>query len=144
MRVLEASHDLIPWLSDFVNFLASALILEDLYFQQRRKFMHKLRKYFWYNTYLLRIYADGVIRRCIPEVEMMSILEAYHSLSVSGHHSSIQIAHKILQCGFYWPSIYKDAYDFAKAFDQCQHQGNISRRQELPMTPILELELFDV
>ncbi|XP_049406090.1 uncharacterized protein LOC125869677 [Solanum stenotomum] len=39
----------------------------------------------------------------LAEVEMMSILEACHSSPVGGHHSGIQTAHKILQCGFGTP-----------------------------------------
>ena len=75
---------------------------------------------------------------------MMSILEACHSSPVGGHHGGMRTVQKILQCWYYWPTIYKDAHVYARACDQCQRQGNISRRHELPMTTILELELFDV
>ncbi|XP_015162808.1 uncharacterized protein [Solanum tuberosum] len=34
--------------------------------------------------------------------------------------------------------------DVVRSCDVCQRQGAISRRHELPMTPILEVELFDV
>lgn len=39
-----------------------------------------------------------MIRRCVPKVEMLIILEAYHSVSVGGHHSGIRTEHKIFQC----------------------------------------------
>lgn len=74
----------------------------------------------------------------------MSILEACHSSPVGGHHGGARTAHKILQCGYYWPTIYKDAHDYAAACDQCQRQGTITRRHELPMTPIIELDVWGI
>ena len=75
---------------------------------------------------------------------MLSVLEACHSSPVGGHHSCIRTSHKILQCGYYWQTIDKDAHEFAKACDRFQRDGGISRRQELYLNPILVIELFDV
>ena len=72
------------------------------------------------------------------------MLEACHSSPVGGHHSVIRTAHKILQCGYCWPSLHQDAHEFAKACDRCQRDDDISRKQELPLNPILVIELFDV
>ena len=143
-QVLAASNDLIPWFADFASYLASDIVPPDLSFHQRKKFMHDVKKFFWDEPYLYRSFADGIIRRCVPEVEMLSVLEACHSSPVGGHHSGIQTAHKILQCGYYWPTIHQDAHDLAKSCDHCQRDGGISKRQELPMNPILVIELFDV
>ena len=41
-----ASQDLIPWFADFSNFLASDLVPKDMSYQQRKKFMHEVRKFF--------------------------------------------------------------------------------------------------
>ena len=106
--------------------------------------MYDVKKFFWDEPYLYRSYADGLIRRCVPECEMLSVLEACHSSPICGHHSGIRTAHKILQCGYYWPTLHQDAHGFAKSCDKCQRDGGISRKQELPLNPILVIELFDV
>ena len=49
-----------------------------------------------------------------------------------------------MQCGYYWPTLHQDAHGFAKACDRCKRDGGISRKQELPLNPILVIELFDV
>ena len=87
---------------------------------------------------------DGLIQRCVPEVEMLSVLEAFHSSPVGGHHNGIRTTHKILQCGYYWPTIHQDAHEFAKACDRCKRDDGILRKQELLVNPILVIELFDV
>ena len=143
-HVLAASQDLIPWFVDVANYLASDIVPSDLSFHQRKKFMYDVKKFFWDEPYLYGSCADRLIRRCVPECEMLSVLEACHSSPVGGHHSGIRTAHKILQCGYYWPTLHQDAHEFAKACDRCQRDGGISRKQEIPLNPVIVIELFDV
>ena len=75
---------------------------------------------------------------------MLSVLEACHSSPIGGYHSGIRIAHKIFQCGNYWPTLHQDDHEFAKACHRCQRDGGFSRKQELPLNPIHVIELFDV
>lgn len=75
---------------------------------------------------------------------MMSILKAFHSSLVGGHHGETCISYKILKYGYYWVTIYKDAHNYAAVCDQCLRRGTITRRYELSMTPIFQVELFDV
>ena len=77
------------------------------------------------HTYI-GVVLDGIIKRCMPEVEMLSVLEACHSSPVGGHHSAIRTAHKILQCGYYWTTIHQYSYEFTKASDSCQRDCGIS------------------
>nr|GEY17894.1 hypothetical protein [Tanacetum cinerariifolium] len=46
--------------------------------------------------------------------------------------------------GFYWPSIYKDAFELVKHCDSCQRQGKVSQRDEMPQNFIQICEIFDV
>ncbi|XP_049346059.1 uncharacterized protein LOC125810599 [Solanum verrucosum] len=142
--VLAASYDLDPWFAIFANYLAIDLVPSDLSFHQRKIIMHDVKMFFWDDPYLFRICANGIICRYVPEVEMMSILEACHLSPIDGHHSGIQTAHKILQCGYYWPTIHQDAHDFTKSCDHCQREGVNSKRQELPKNSILVIEFFHV
>ncbi|CAM8990195.1 unnamed protein product [Rhodiola kirilowii] len=75
---------------------------------------------------------------------MREILYHCHSSQYGGHGSGAKTASKVLQCGFYWPTLFGDAYEFAKACDQCQRTGNISKRHEMPQQSILPVEIFDV
>ena len=46
--------------------------------------MHDVKKFFWDEPYLYRSCDDGRICRCLPEVEMLSVLEACFSSPVMG------------------------------------------------------------
>ncbi|XP_062080896.1 uncharacterized protein LOC133785693 [Humulus lupulus] len=86
-HLFEVSQSqIIPWFADFANYLASGLMPPELTSQQRKKFLHDVKSYFWEEPYLFKQCVDQMIRRV----------------------------------------------------------GNISRRNELPLTNILEVELFDV
>ena len=45
---------------------------------------------------------------------------------------------------FYLPTSFKDAFDFCKMCYRCQPVGRISRRNMMPLNPILKIDLFNV
>ena len=88
--------------------------------------------------------ADGLIRRCIPQDEVQDILKHCHSMDVGGHFGASKTTSKVLQYGFWWPTLFKDVREFVLTYDRCQRMGNITRKHEMPLKGILEVELFDV
>ena len=80
----------------------------------------------------------------MPNEEVLSILTHCHASPYGGDFGSNRTTAKVLQSGFYWPTIFKDSYAFVKTYGLCQRMGNILRRHELPLTTILELDIFDV
>ena len=65
-------------------------------------------------------------------------------MDVGGHFGATKMASKVLQSGFWWPTLFKDAREFVLTCDRCQRMGNITRKHEMPLKGILEVELFDV
>ena len=51
---------------------------------------------------------------------------------------------KVLKCGFYWSTLFKDAYLVCTSCDRCQWLGNLGAKNQMPQTPILVIEIFDV
>ena len=80
----------------------------------------------------------------MPEDEMNSIMNHCHTLPCGGHFGGQRTIAKVLQSGFYWPSLFKDAHQFVSTCDKCQRMGSISRKDEPPMHTILEVEIFDL
>jgi len=58
-----------------------------------------------------------------------------------GHFSLKKMTTKILQCGFFWPAMFKDTHAFYKTCENCQK--SISKRHMMPLNPILVIEIFD-
>lgn len=110
----------------------------------RQKFKKEVRHYLWDDLFLFRICADGIVRKCVADEEFQDILGFSHATETRGHIGATKTAFKVLQSGFYWPTLYKDTYNFILRCDSCQRMGNIGRKQEMPMKPILEVEIFDL
>ena len=132
------------WYADIVNYLAKKILPPELTYQRRKKFFSDLKYYIWDDHFLYKQCVDQIIRRCVPKEEMESILHHCHSCEVGGHFGATKTTAKVLQSGFFWPSLFKDSFNFVSSCDRCQRVGNISRKNEMPLTNILEIELFDV
>ena len=85
-----------------------------------------------------------IIRRCVPESEQCKIVNECHASLDGGHFSGERTTHKILQSGFYWPTIFRDCAEWVKLCDRCQKIGNISSRNEMPLRGILVVQIFYV
>ena len=85
-----------------------------------------------------------IIMRCVLESEQGKILHECHASPYGGHFAGDKTAHKILQSGFYWPTIFKDCFELVEFCDQCQRMGNVRKRHEMPLQGILVVQLFDV
>ncbi|RVW62964.1 Retrovirus-related Pol polyprotein from transposon opus [Vitis vinifera] len=82
--------------------------------------------------------------KCVPEQEQQGILSHCHESACGGHFASQKIAMKVLQLGFCWPSLFKDALTMCKSYDRCQRLGKLTRKNMMPLNPILIVDLFYV
>ena len=140
--LVVSSHT--PWFAHIVNFLVTGLIPEHWNRHRKDKFFHELKYYSWEEPLLFHVGYDQIIWRCVEEEEQGSILSMCHSSACGGHFAAQKTTNKILQSGFYWPTIFKDAHRFYTECLQFQAALNISKRDKMPMRPILEVEIFDL
>ena len=80
----------------------------------------------------------------MPKEEHQGILSHCHENACGGHFASQKTSMKVLQSGFYWPSLFKDAHKICRECNKCQRLGKISFRHMMPLNPILVVDLFDV
>jgi hypothetical protein len=133
----------LPWYAYIVNYLAVGEIPKDWSTQDKRKFLVEVRNFYWDDPNLFKYCPDQIIRRCVPNDEVISVLKFCHSEACGGHFSIKKTTAKILQCGFYWPTLFKDTNNFCRSCERCQKLGAISRRNMMPLNPILVIEIFD-
>nr|GEZ74226.1 reverse transcriptase domain-containing protein [Tanacetum cinerariifolium] len=133
-----------PWFAHLANYHAGNFIIKRMTSQQKKKFFKDARHYFWDDPYLFRTYADQIIRRCVSAKEAIDILNACHSGPTRGHYGASYTSKKVVNSGFYWPFIYKDAFKLVKRCDSCQRQGRVSQKDEMPQNFIQISKIFDV
>ncbi|RDY06389.1 Pro-Pol polyprotein, partial [Mucuna pruriens] len=134
-----------PWFADICNFLVASTFPPGASRAYKVKLESKAKYYVWDDPYLWRFCNDQITRRCISDVEFLSVLHFCHSAPGGDHYGSTWTTRKVLDCGFYWPTIYQDTYKFVSAYEQCQRaEIAISRRNEMPQHPVLICEIFYV
>ncbi|XP_070667813.1 uncharacterized protein [Malus domestica] len=85
-----------------------------------------------------------IVHKCVHDMEFNSILIFCHTYACGGHFGTQRTALKVLECGFYWPTLFKDARTFCMSCDHCQRMGNIGANDQMPQNVILPVEIFDV
>ena len=131
-----------PWFADMANFKAVGIIPKDLTWQQQNFFFHDARFYIWDDPHLFKVGANNLLRRCVTSEEAKGILWHCYNSPCGGHYDGDKTATKVLQSGFFWPTLFKDAHHHVLMCDQCQRMGGISRRNEMPLQNIMEVEVF--
>nr|XP_027097521.1 uncharacterized protein LOC113717071 [Coffea arabica] len=110
----------LPWYADLVNYLVTGDFPAGWPKSKKDKLKSDAKYFIWDDPYLWKRCADQIMRRCVSEVEFQSILAFCHAFACGGHFRPKRTAHKVLESGFYWPSLFKDVYVFCKSCDRCQ------------------------
>jgi len=98
----------------------------------------------WEECHLYKLCGDWV-HICLAEKKKVpSVLHHCHASNYGGHFGIEKTITKVLQVGFYWSMMFKDARGFIMTCARCQRTRNICERHEMPQSGILEVELFDV
>jgi len=63
---------------------------------------------------------------------------------VRGIFSGRKTATKVLQCDFYWPTLFRDTFEYYKSCPRFQQLGRINRTDIIPLNPIIVVEIFEV
>jgi len=105
---LFAISVLSPWFVDIANYLASAQFPPHLSSKEKSKIMRKSAPFTWIGGNLFKLGLDQVSRRCVREEEVFDILLTCHDGPYGGHFAVKRTAFKIMQEGYYWPTLHQD------------------------------------
>ena len=131
------------WYGLIAEFLATHLLPETLSKNERRKVRINSRHFVIVGGKLYRRGIDGVLRRCVMAEEIPVILSACHDSARGGHFSGMLTGQKVLRAGYYWPTLFRDAHEYAKRCDACQRYARNDLRMSLPLQVSLPLAPFE-
>ena len=63
--------------------------------------------------------------RCLGPKEANYVVREVHEWICENHSRSRSLVHKLIQVGYYWPTMQKDAQTYVKSYDKCQRFSNI-------------------
>ncbi|RVX16166.1 Retrovirus-related Pol polyprotein from transposon 297 [Vitis vinifera] len=109
-----------PWYAHIANYLVTGEVPSEWKTQDRKLFFTKIHAYYWEEPFLFKYCADQTIRKCVPEEEQQGIFSCCHENACGGHFA-----------------YQKTAMKMPKAREA-------NKKNQMPMNPILIVDLFDV
>lgn len=80
---------------------------------------------------------ERVLLKCVDHKDVARILDEMHTGVCGGHHMPKTTAHKVLRSGFWWPTLFKDAYTLVRKCDACQRFfGKLKFSGNVPLKPV--------
>eukprot|EP00253_Pinus_taeda_P027974 PITA_27974 len=132
-----------PWFADIANYLVSAQFPPHLSSKEKSKILRKSASFTWIGGNLFKLGPDQILRHCVREEEVFDILLTCHDGPCGGHFVAKRTAFKILQAGYYWPTLHEDVRSYISQCDRCQRMGKPTPRDEMPLQPQVTLEPFE-
>jgi hypothetical protein len=118
-QLMHIAQNPAPWFADIVNYLVTGQMPLHWGRQDKFKFLAMVKYFFWDDPYLFKYCPDQIIRRCIPEHDQSNVISFCHDHACGGHFSAKKTAAKILQCGFYWPTLFRDTHTYCTSCERC-------------------------
>ena len=72
--------------------------------------------------------------RCLGTKEVNYVMREIHEGICGNHSGSRSLVHKLMQAGYYWPNMQKDAKAYVKTCDKCQRFSNIIKQPTEKLT----------
>lgn len=91
---------------------------------------------------LLRKHHNGVLLGCLEAQDSEKVLRNLHDGPVKGHFTGDTTMHKVMQAGFYWPTLFKYDHAYAHKCLVCQKSVGQGKKSVAPLQPIIVEEQF--
>eukprot|EP00253_Pinus_taeda_P021486 PITA_21486 len=80
---------------------------------------------------------EGIVLRCVDDIESKKLISEFHSGFCGGHYAARTTTHKILRAGYYWPAIFSDVHKFVRTCQACQLFTGKQKLVALPLQPVI-------
>ena len=111
------------WRSPFRQYLTKGILPQK--HSERYKLKRLATRYFLHNEVLFKKRYDGDPLRCLGPDEAKEMIKEMHSGECGEHQGKKQLYRCLLQMGYYWPTMKKDATEFVKRCHNCQVQADL-------------------
>ncbi|XP_071727711.1 uncharacterized protein [Rutidosis leptorrhynchoides] len=122
------------WMTPFIKYLVDGTLPEDKL--QARRIRMRAPIYYFKNGILYRKSFTETYLRCVGLTQAKEIIHKMHEGACSSHSDYRTIVSRIKRMGYFWPNMYRDAYDLIVNCEACQIHAPVNRSPRLNMVPI--------
>ncbi len=129
--------------ANIFNYLSLHQFPNGLSEKRKKILIQKTTPYIINGGTLYKMGKDGLLCHCVSQVKIPTILKGCHVDVYGKHFASNSIGCETLLAGYWWPTLFKDAFNWAKCCDACQQLGKPMRSSSMPLVPILVQAPFE-
>jgi len=133
-----------PWFADIENYLVSTQFPPNLSSKEKSNIIRKSAPFTLIGGNLFKLGLDKIMRRCAREEKVFDILLTCHDGPCGGHFVAKRTSFKVLQVGYYCPTLHRDVKRYTSQCDQCKRMGKPTPMDEMPLQPQLTFKPFDM
>ncbi|GJT59349.1 reverse transcriptase domain-containing protein [Tanacetum coccineum] len=122
------------WMTPIQEYLTEEILPEDK--KKARAVRRKAAKYAMINGTLYKKSFLGPWLRCVGPLQANYVLREIHEGSCSMHSGPRSVVAKVIQTGYYWPTMHMDARNLIRECNDCQIHRPIPRNPQQNLTPI--------
>ncbi|KAL0394444.1 UNVERIFIED_CONTAM: Gag-Pol polyprotein [Sesamum latifolium] len=129
------------WKIEIMRYLKDAILPDDPVAAKRKKF--KAARFTMIGNKLYKRTINGPLLKCLDKERAEYVLREIHEGSCGNHSGGRSLAQKVARQGYFWPTLVKDAAEFAKKCESCQRYAALIHSPATPMEPIQIASPFD-
>ena len=121
-------------MTPILSFLQDGWLPQDV--EEARKVRKRATRFTILNDTLYKRGFSMPYLRCVNEEEAKYVLKEIHEGICRDHVGPRSLINKVIQTGYFWPTLQKDVKEFVKKCDKCQRFGNVQRIPSEKLTTI--------
>ncbi|GJR98666.1 reverse transcriptase domain-containing protein [Tanacetum coccineum] len=122
------------WMTPICEYLTKEILPEDK--KKARAVRRKAARYAMINGTLYKKSFLGPWLRCVGPLQANYVLREIHEGSCSMHSGPRSVVAKVIQTGYYWPTMHMDARNLIRECSDCQIHRPVPRNPQQNLTPI--------
>ena len=123
------------WMMSIAKYLEDGTLPTDIV--EARKLKVKATRFILVHGILYRTGFSLPYLCCLDKLEAEYVMKEVHEGICGNHSGARSLVHKLVQVGYYWPTMQKDAVSYTRACDKCQRLENLTHSPLEVLTPIM-------
>ena len=130
------------WIHPIIDYLQTGTFPPSMTKEARKHLAYRAIPFQLVQGKLYRQGKDSRLRQVISDSQAQMILQELHKGNASGLFSQDITLRKVLEAGYWWPTLYKDTYKYYQTCHECQKTGGLLKSFSTKLITTLPAEPF--
>ena len=130
------------WIHTIIDYLQTGTFPPSMTKEARKRLAYQAIPFQLVQGKLYRQGKDSRLRQVISDSQARVILQELHKGNAGGHFSQDITVCKVLDAGYWWPTLYKDTYQYCQTCHECQKTGGLPKSVSTKLITTLPAEPF--